>query len=403
MFASQKRFSNTFYTAIFSIAYFVSYVTRLNYAAVISEMAASENMSKSALSLALTGLFITYGIGQLVSGVLGDRFQPKNVLLSGLLISTAMNFLLPLCSSSAAMTAVWCVNGFAQALIWPPLVRLMTNLFDAEYYKKACMFVTVGGNFGTMMVYILAPTIINNFTWRGVFYIAALCGLVMSIVWFFTGCYIDRPEKSVRTVSENSESVWKYILTPAMILIFISIILQGSLRDGVTTWMPSYISENFKMSTTSAIFSGVLLPIFSIIMTNVTSFVYRKLVRNPLACAALFFALGAVSAFLLQLVRESSPGLSVVLLSLLCASMHGVNYILICMIPAYFNGTGKVSTISGIVNAFTYIGSALSTYGIAKIAEVFGWGATITVWIVSASLGTILCALIIRHWRKKYM
>ena len=191
------------------------------------------------------------------------------------------------------------------------------------------------------------------------------------------------------------------MLTPAMILIFVSIVLQGSLRDGVTTWTPSYLSENFGMTTSSAIFSGVVIPLVSIFVINFSSFVYRKLVRNPLACACIFFCTALTGAVLLALVREQSPVLSIAALALLCASAHGVNYILICMLPAYFNGTGKVSTISGIMNAFTYIGSAFSTYGFAKISEVFGWNATIAVWTVSAGIGAVLCALVIRYSKKK--
>ena len=32
------------------------------------------------------------------------------------------------------MLAVWCVNGFAHSLLWPPIVRIMsTHLTDSEY------------------------------------------------------------------------------------------------------------------------------------------------------------------------------------------------------------------------------------------------------------------------------
>ena len=48
---------------LFSITYMVSYITRINYGAIISEMITDTGMSKSMLSLAITGSFITYGAG----------------------------------------------------------------------------------------------------------------------------------------------------------------------------------------------------------------------------------------------------------------------------------------------------------------------------------------------------
>ena len=45
--------------------------------------------------MALTGSFITYGTGQIISGVLGDRISPKKLVSRGLLVTVLMNVLLP--------------------------------------------------------------------------------------------------------------------------------------------------------------------------------------------------------------------------------------------------------------------------------------------------------------------
>lgn len=58
---------------LFSGVYFVSYLTRINYAAVISAIIADEKISASYAAVAVTGAFVTYGAGQLVSGWLSDK------------------------------------------------------------------------------------------------------------------------------------------------------------------------------------------------------------------------------------------------------------------------------------------------------------------------------------------
>ena len=135
---------------LFSITYMVSYITRINYGAIISEMITDTGMSKSMLSLAITGSFITYGAGQVISGLCGDRFSPKRLVTYGLILTVLMNLLIPFCKDHYQMLAVWCVNGFAQAFMWPPLVRLMTLLFGSEEYKKASVRVSWGSSIGTM-------------------------------------------------------------------------------------------------------------------------------------------------------------------------------------------------------------------------------------------------------------
>lgn len=85
---------------LFACTYMVSYITRINYGAIISEMEAATAVSRDLLSMALTGSFITYGAGQIVSGVLGDRISPKKLVSCGLMVTVAMNLLIPVCRNT---------------------------------------------------------------------------------------------------------------------------------------------------------------------------------------------------------------------------------------------------------------------------------------------------------------
>ena len=84
--------------------------------------------------------------------------------------------------------------------------------------------------------------------------------------------------------------------------------------------------------------------------------------------------MGAAAATVLALCRPGSIAVTLVLMALIVGAMHGVNMILTCHMPAHFAAVGAVSGISGLVNMFTYLGSAVSAYGIAACSERFGWG-----------------------------
>ena len=61
---------------LFCSVYFITYLVRNSYSAVLVEIIADLEVSKQLASVAVTGSFFTYGFGQFISGKLGDRFQP---------------------------------------------------------------------------------------------------------------------------------------------------------------------------------------------------------------------------------------------------------------------------------------------------------------------------------------
>lgn len=396
-----------FLTFLCAAVYFVSYVSRINLGAVLVEVVNSGFAEKKTAALALTVCSVTYGAGQLVSGYLGDRFKPQNIIFIGFFITAAMNISVGMLNTGYLLVGVWAINGFAQALMWPPLVKILSSRLDSEAYKKACVKVSWGSSFGTVAVYLTAPLIIKFFSVRAVFTAGGVAAIVMALVWKFTfehhkpfavtentACESKMPEAQSTTPKFDAFSV------TLLVSVMAAIVLQGALRDGVTNWTPSYISDMFKLDSSVSILTGVVLPVFSVISFSVTSFINRKLIKNEMLCSAAIFGIGAVSALLLVLVGNKSVAVSLLLLALLVGCMHGVNLILVCMIPAHFAKYGKVSLVSGIINSSTYVGAALSTYGIAVFTDAYGWGKTIALWSAIAFSGTLICVSLCGKWQK---
>ncbi len=303
----EKR-SVTYTILLLSSVYFVSYLTRNSYNVVIAQLVRETGLGQSTLALSATGSLVAYGAGQLLSGCFGDRLQPKGLLIMGLGVTSVMNLLMAFCRQPALMLGIWCVNGLAQAFLWPPLVRLMSELFSGELYEKAVVAVTWGGSVGNIALYLAAP---------------ALIGLL-----------------------------------------------------------------------------GAALPILGILSLQAASLLHRRCLHNPMSCTAVLFGLGGLFGALLALFPQAGAAWSVGLCALLTGTMHGMNLILIGVLPAHFQRFGRVSTFSGLLNAFTYVGSALSAYGFAAAADAWGWRAVIGAWPVIAVLGAAVCLACVRPWRR---
>lgn len=388
-------------TFLLTVTYMVSYMTRLNFGAIIAEMVEQTGMTKGMLSAAVTGSAVAYGLGQLLSGYIGDRVSPKRLVLAGLLVTTGMNLLILLCSGHMQMMAVWCVNGLAQAFMWPPMVRLMVRLFSDGDYKRTATMVSLGGSFGTIAVYLGAPLLIMLSGWRAVFAAAAAAGAVMAVFWQRC-CHEPTYEEEVQgqeDVSGKKSSI--LAIWPLVILVMLSIVLQGALRDGITTWMPSYISETYRLGSEISILTGVALPIFSVAGVKCAGILYEKAFRNPLTCAGVIFGAGAGFALALTFVSGRSTAGSVACSAVLTGCMYGANLMLVSMVPPFFQKYGKISTVSGLLNSCAYVGSAVSTYGIALLSEQAGWSATVFVWFLTALGGTALCFAGAHVWKRK--
>ena len=361
------------------------------------------NVDKLDLAAVVTGLTIAYGAGQIISGLIGDRLRPALLLTFGLCLAAACNFAMSLIASVPVMTAVWSLNGFAHALLWPPIVRLMSTYLTDGEYGYAAVRVSWGSSIATILLYLLCPALLGAMSWRAILRLCALVGLAVALVWALASRRVlVEPLKNPGIPGKTAEktALPRFVYAP-ILLIMLGIIAQGVLRDGVTNWMPSYLLETFGLPEEQAIVVTVILAVFSMVSFSAFDWVQRRFLHNEVFCSAVIFAGAAACALLLWLVcNAASVALSALLMALIVGCMHGVNLMLITVVPKRFAQSGRVSTYSGLLNACTYIGAALSTYGFAALAQGAGWRFTILIWMLTALTGCILCLAAASPWQK---
>lgn len=398
-----------------SLTYLASYLTRINFGAVTVAIIKEYGWEKTAVSAVTTALFISYGIGQLISGFLADRIKPSRIMAFGLFASAAMNLLIPICTNVIQMTVIWTINGLAQAMMWPPIVRILAGGCHKKDYQNATVIVSWGSSIGTILVFLLA-SICTVYDWRMIFRICAVTAVATAIIWLIGYSRIERYSESEDNAKAalnnlnlkdecgtpsagNDRKKMPGLLIIVLGVVLMAVIILGALRDSITTWLPNYISETFNLDSSSALLTSVILPIFTTITYPLVLLYYRKFFVNELMCAATIYGLSAVSAILLCFFSEVNPIFSVLLLALITACAHGANFLIIGLVPKKFDKYGNVATISGVINSFVYVGSSLSIWGIALIAEKAGWFATIVTWGVLALIGTVICFAVSRKFQ----
>ena len=389
------------------VLYFTSYVTRLNYGAALVDIIADTGIAKTAAGLVSTGSFVTYCIGQFVCGFLSDKVRPRLMIFCGLFLSSLTNIVLPIFPTAPAMFVFWCINGFAQAMIWPALIRFMAEFFDGNFFSKACVSVTVASSAGTIFVYLLVPACIALSGWKSVFFASSAIGLLVSLYWLLAArraeahCIKTTTEEGFTDAKKpEGKNLFALFLLAPLLPIALSIALHGILKDGVVTWAPTYMSEVYGISASASVLTTVILPLFSIFSVYLAERVDRKWFHNEMKTATVIFTTASIAALLLVLFSGKNAAVSILCMAVLVACMYGVNLMLICYVPKRFDKYGRISTVSGFLNACTYLGSAASSYGFAALAETVGWSGTILTWFLISALASLVCLFCVRKWTR---
>lgn len=391
--------------ALCCAVYFTSYLTRKCYDASILAICDDTGLARTVAGLASMAAVALYGSGQFATGFLADKFDPRRIIFSALLITALCNATMPLAIGCVpAMVSLWAVNGFAQAMFWPPLVKIVAVNLPQERFKSAIFWISVSCNVAIVVVFLLVSGCVHFVGWKTSFAVTTALALAVAALW---SCNIRRLAPCskradggtpVRDGGKTGTPLRNLVFLAGLVPIMAAIACQGVLRDGIEVWAPSIVKDQYGLSTSGSIFSVVLLPVFAV-GSMVAARAMRRVVGDEVKTSLVLFAIALGCAVFLFASNGSSlmPGLPVI--ALLSACMHGANLMLIGELPGRFARYGCVGTVSGLLNAFTYVGAAASIYGFAAIHQHFsGWRPVFALWIGVLSVGVVLLFAALRRW-----
>lgn len=385
------------------LVYFASYIGRLNYSSAMPAMIGSSVLTASEAGFISMVYFFAYGAGQLCNGILADRFSPGKMIFIGLFSSSLLNLAMGFLSAFHWMAFFWGVNGYTQAMIWPPIMRIFAQAMTEEKKVKYCVHITSTMAVGTLASYLLSAAMLAAVGWRSVFYAAAGCMALASFVFYFgfikVEAYSRNEQKTEKIIVQDKTEEADYVIPFSSLLtasgllgLLLPVVVHGMLKDGVTSWVPTYISETFMASPTLSILVTTMLPVINLTGAYAAQFMYRRFFpEQEVKTAAFFFFIATGTLLLLWKFGAVNMILTAGFLSIITASMMAVNTLFVNLLPLRFEKEGRVSTISGFLNAMAYLGCAISTYGIGVLVQHVGWTVTILGWLLMTVGGMVVC------------
>jgi OPA family glycerol-3-phosphate transporter-like MFS transporter len=357
------------------LVYTSAYIGRLNYPALLVEIVSVFDITKAQGGVISSFFFFSYGAGQLVNGILCKRYNSKVMIFISLILSSLFNFLFALCGSIEAMKYIWALNGFSQSILWSSLIKLLSDYLPKEHLKNAVMAMSSTVVAGTFIAYGLSSLFVSLNMWKIVFLLSSLILVFVSVIWITGVSKIqNKAEKYVAPLEEKSVNNKKYsaLFIIMFVLVFLSAIANGFIKDGVVVWVPSLLFETYNIEKHFSILITLMLPLIAVFGTFLVQLAGKK-IKSSIMVNALFFLFAAFSLLLIFLFLKKSMITSLAAFSLVACLMAGINNILTSLIPFKLRGKGKSGLTAGVINTFCYTGSTLSSFILGFVAQSGGW------------------------------
>ncbi|MBQ6579969.1 MAG: MFS transporter, partial [Oscillospiraceae bacterium] len=329
--------------------------------------------------------------------------------------SSLINFAISFGPPVALMTVLWSANGLSQALLWAPICRIVSDRVHTSRRQKACTALATTMAGGTLFAYVLSALLISAKGWSASFVCGSVCTLAAALVWIFVTTKIEKDtekngeieEMPVR-IDDSGEAVphdeipsnfIKLLLVSGLMTLAVASGVQGILKDCMSTWVPTFISDMFEMSPVISILTGSLLPVFGLFGPYLANYIMAR-TRDELSSLFILFVISSVALALLALFGRFSIVVSIVALAATYACSLGQNMFIVGTIPMYFHNVGKVSMITGTLNAVSYLSTAVLSWITGALVDGAGWGIVMTLWLILSCVAAVSVIFAKRRWNK---
>lgn len=356
------------------LVYTCAYLGKLGYNANITQIESVFCVSHATAGMVSTFFFFAYGVGQIVNGLLCKKYNIRYVVFGSLVVSGLMNLLVGVVDNFSVVKYFWFINGVALSVLWPSLVRLLSETIDKSDMPRAVVVMGTTVATGTFIVYGLSALFVKFLTYTVMFFVAGILLPAIALLWAFAYPHLvkNRVETPHEVVTEGKRGGIAGLWIPILALGFFAVV-DNFTRDGLITWVPIILKETYGLPDYISILLTVILPILGVFGT-VVAVTLRKRVKDFVAMCTLLFA---SSAFFISLVIVCLP-LDVFVVTLgsfgiVACLMASVNNVITSMAPLYWKERVNSGMLAGILNGLCYVGSTLSAYGLGAIADRWGW------------------------------
>ncbi len=371
-----------------SLSYLAVYLARNILGAVSPQMTAAGVFDTVQIGTLSSTYFITYAVGQLINGAIGDKIKAKYMICLGLALAGVCNLVFSLVASSFLYAQIaYGATGFFLAMIYGPMTKLVAENTDPIHATRCSLGYTFASFFGSPVAGLFAAWLV----WQDVFRISSIALVAMAVICFTAFCAFERRgiiKYNQYKKPEGKGGSIKILLKHRIVKFTFISILTGVVRTTVVFWLPTYLNEylGFSVKDSSLLFTVATLVISA--TTFITVFIYERLGRDMDLTILLGFILSTLSFLIVFLFKQQTVNVIFMILGIMSSNAAA------CMLWSRYcpslRDTGVVSSATGFLDFVSYMAASISSSVFANATGVIGWNGLILVWFGLMTCGVIV-------------
>lgn len=416
------------------IGYVVFYLCKRSLAVASPGICDEFGYTNTELGLLISSLYLTYGVGKFVNGVLADRSDVRKFFPTALILSAISNiffvlsavFITPghasffgLPSSTVLLWLLaffWGANGWFQSGGFPPAAKSLTYWFSNSERGTKWGLWSCSHQTGTFLSVVLSGYLVEHYGWRMAFVAPAILA-ILTAIWLMNRLR-DKPQsmglpcvekfrnEPVKETGEEEDNrtygqVFKenILCNKTIWLLATAYIFVYMIRMGTEDWMVKYLTEFKHNDLQLAANKLSALPFFGIAGTVLAGLISDKLFKGQRAPVNIIYLVG-VGVCVILLMLNTISNLDFLIIGLIGAFTYGPQMMIGGLCAVESSSKKVASAATGFTGSFGYVGATLSGPITGMVVDKFGWNGATTFWCLSAVICIAICIILFIDERK---
>ena len=384
------------------LVYTCSYIGKVNYAANINQVMSYYEIDHASAGLVSTFLFFSYGVGQFLNGFLCKKYNLKWMIFGSLVLSGVINLAVAVTPDFGIVKYLWLVNGLSLSVLWPCVIRLLSESLPKRYMAKATVIVGTTVAVGTFAIYALSALYTSISMFKLAFITAAVVMPLVALIWIFkvSGSVknakllckeIDEPVNTEQgSARAQTDGAVKRLLYVSIVVMAVYAVATNLIKDGLTTWIPSILKENYDLDDSFSIILSLALPLVAMFGNFFAVSVHKKVPDFVYQCALTFGTAGVIVALVIGGLSLGQFVFTLVGFTAVSFLASSNNSVITSIFPLFMKDKLNSGMMAGVLNGCCYIGSTAASYGLGLVADHFGWSAVFYLLLFAC---VIVCAI----------
>lgn len=381
------RYRHTVLT-LCTFAFFATMVGRLAISPVVPQITESFAISNTVIGLALTGMWTSYALSQFPSGILGDRFGERRIILLAIGGTGVMSFLVAVSPVYVVFVGSVVLLGAFAGLHYSTATTLLSRTYDN--IGTAIGIHTIGAPAGGLIAPVVAAWIGTRYGWRPAVAIGTAVTLPVFVLfaWRVKPTEPQRPDEPMRD-RFRAGPVVELLSRPPIVFTAVIASAGAFVWQGTASFLPTFLIDYRGLSSTSA---GIVFSSYFVVQAAAKPGLGAVSDRYPRDVGVAVSLATSVAGMALFVV---GPGLFGIVTALVLVGV-GLG-MAVTVEPRFMDelsereqgvGFGLVRTVYLVVSA---LGSVITGF----LADTLGWAAAFLV--LASLLAVILVAVLVNY------